>query len=139
VLNCLLFIACFKKLIMANGKFATSISCMDGRIQIPINNWIKKNYSVDYVDTITEPGVEKKISENIDVEQIKSKTEISIYKHKSGVIVVSGHHDCAGNPVSKEEHISQISKGIQIIKSWNFDAQVIGIWINENWEVEKVS
>jgi len=23
---------------MANGKFATSISCMDGRIQIPINN-----------------------------------------------------------------------------------------------------
>jgi len=55
------------------------------------------------------------------------------------VIVVSGHHDCAGNPVSKEEQISQISKGVQIIKSWNFDAQIIGIWINENWEIEKVS
>ena len=124
---------------MADGKFATSISCMDGRIQIPINNWIKENYSVDYVDTITEPGVEKKISESIDIERTKSKVDISINRHKSRVIVISGHHDCAGNPVSKEEQISQISKGIDIIKSWNFDAQVIGIWINENWQVEKVS
>ena len=40
---------------MADGKFATSISCMDGRIQIPISQWIKENYSVDFVDTITEP------------------------------------------------------------------------------------
>ncbi len=112
---------------------------MDGRIQIPVNDWIKKNYSVDYVDTITKPGVEKKITENIDVEQIKSMVEISIFKHKSGLIVVSAHHDCAGNPVSKEEQIAQISKGTQIIKSWNYDAQVIGIWVNENWEVEKVS
>ncbi len=124
---------------MADGKFATSISCMDGRIQIPINNWIKENYSVDYVDTITEPGVEKKISASIDIERTKSKVDISINRHKSRVIVISGHHDCAGNPVSKEEQISQISKGIDIIKSWNFDAQVIGIWINENWQVEKIS
>jgi len=124
---------------MADGKFATSISCMDGRIQIPINNWIKENYSVDYVDTITEPGVEKKISESIDIERTKSKVDISINRHKSRVIVISGHHDCAGNPVSKEEQISQISKGIEVIKSWNFDAQVIGIWINNNWQVEKVS
>ncbi|MCH8085795.1 MAG: hypothetical protein IIC15_05145 [Thaumarchaeota archaeon] len=124
---------------MAEGKFATSISCMDGRIQIPVNTWIKKNYLVDFVDTITAPGVEKKISESTNVEQIKSMIEISIYKHKSSVIVISGHHDCAGNPVSKEEQVSQISKGIQNIKSWNYDAQVIGIWINDNWEVEKVS
>ncbi len=123
---------------MVDGKFATSISCMDGRIQIPVNDWIKKNYSVDYVDTITEPGVEKKISENIDIEQIKSKAEISIYKHKSGVIVISGHHDCAGNPVSKEEQQSQIRKSICSIKSWNMSVEVIGIWINDKWEIEKI-
>lgn len=123
---------------MANGKFATSISCMDGRIQIPINDWIKKNYSVDYVDTITEPGVEKKITESIDVEQIKSKAEISIYKHKSDVIVVSGHHDCAGNPVSKEEHLAQIKNSIGVIESWKFPAKVLGIWVNDQWEVEQI-
>ncbi len=123
---------------MANGKFATSISCMDGRIQTPISDWIKKNYSVDFVDTITEPGVEKKITENIDTEQIKSKAEISIFKHKSELIIVSGHHDCAGNPVSKEEHITQIRKSIGILESWNFPAKVLGVWVNDQWEVEQI-
>jgi carbonic anhydrase len=123
---------------MANGKFATSISCMDGRIQTPISDWIKKNYSVDFVDTITEPGVEKKITENIDTEQIKSKAEISIFKHKSELIIVSGHHDCAGNPVSKEEHIVQIRKSIGILESWNFPAKVLGVWVNDQWEVEQI-
>ena len=42
---------------MSEGKFATSISCIDGRIQLPLAKWIKENYSVDYVDAITEPGV----------------------------------------------------------------------------------
>ena len=93
---------------MAEGKFATSISCMDGRIQIPVNTWIKKNYLVDFVDTITAPGVEKKISESTDVEQIKSMIEISINKHKSNVILFSGHIDCAGIPFSKEKQFSKI-------------------------------
>ncbi|MDH3617776.1 MAG: hypothetical protein OES14_05810 [Nitrosopumilus sp.] len=123
---------------MADGKFATSISCMDGRIQIPLNDWVRKNHSVDYVDTITEPGVEKKLTQNIDVEQIKSKAEISIFKHKSDLIIVSGHHDCAGNPVSKEEHISQIKESIEIIKSWNFPVRVLGVWVNDQWEVDPV-
>ena len=47
---------------MSEGKFATSVSCIDGRIQIPLTNWIKENYSVDYVDTITEPGDDKNIA-----------------------------------------------------------------------------
>jgi carbonic anhydrase len=123
---------------MSDGKFATSISCMDGRIQIPISDWIKKNYSINYVDTITEPGVEKKITENIDIEQIKSKAEISIYKHKSDIIIVSGHHDCAGNPVSKEEHIAQIKKSVSIIESWSLPAKVIGVWVNDKWQVEQI-
>lgn len=90
---------------MTEGKFATSISCMDGRIQIPISNWIKENYSVDYVDTITEPGVDKVIFNNDCIDSIKNKVSISINAHKSKLIVVSGHYECAANPVSDKEHI----------------------------------
>ena len=124
---------------MAEGKFATSITCMDGRIQIPLANWIKENYSVDYVDAITEPGVDKKVAENQDLDSIKTKVGISINAHKSELIVVSGHYDCAGNPVSKEEHIEQIKKSLDTIKSWNYESKIVGIWINENWQVEQVN
>ncbi len=123
---------------MAEGKFGTSITCMDGRIQIPLANWIKENYPVDFVDTITEPGVDKKVAENKDLDSIRSKVDISINAHKSGLIVVSGHHDCAGNPVSENEHISHIKKCVDVISSWNLNVEVVGAWVDDTWNVRKV-
>ena len=123
---------------MAKGKFATSVSCMDGRIQIPLTNWIKENFSVDYVDTITEPGIDKQVADNTDLESIKTKIGISINKHKSELIVVSGHYDCAGNPVSNEEHITQIKKGIEVISSWNLGVKVVGVWVDDTWKINTV-
>ena len=123
---------------MAEGKFATSVTCMDGRIQTPLANWIKENYSVDYVDTITEPGVDKKVAESNDLESIKTKVGISINAHGSGLIVVSGHYDCAGNPVSDDEHIAHIKKGVEIINSWNLGVKVIGAWVDGDWKVNPV-
>ena len=123
---------------MAKGKFATSVSCMDGRIQIPLTNWIKENFSVDYVDTITEPGIDKLVADNTDLESIKIKVGISINKHESELIVVSGHYDCAGNPVSNEEHITQIKKGIEVISSWNLAVKVVGVWVDDTWKINTV-
>ncbi|MDH3191666.1 MAG: hypothetical protein OEM18_03125 [Nitrosopumilus sp.] len=120
---------------MTEGKFATSVSCIDGRIQFSLAKWIKDNFSVDYVDTITEPGVDKRVAEDFDLEAIKTKISISINAHKSSLIVISGHYDCAGNPVSNEQHITQIKKGVEVISSWNLDAKVVGVWVDENWRV----
>jgi hypothetical protein len=120
--------------------FATSINCIDGRIQLPVSNWIKQKYSVDYVDVITHPGSDKIIGEkNIEgISEIKTKTLVSINAHNSKLVVISGHHDCAGNPVSKEIHLTQIKKSINIIKSWNCPVTVIGVWINDQWEIEEI-
>lgn len=123
---------------MVEGKFATSVSCIDGRIQFPLSGWIKEKYSVDFVDVISEPGVDKKIVEQLDIESIKHKIGISISAHKSKLIVVSGHHDCAGNPVSEEVHISQIKKGVELISSWGLDVEVVGAWVDASWKINSV-
>ena len=125
---------------VTDGKFGTAINCIDGRTQNPVSQWIKENYSVDYVDTVTEPGPDKVLLEAdyAKIEQIKSQLLISIKSHNSSLIVIAGHHDCAGNPVSKEEHLTQIKKSINIIKSWNFPVKVVGIWVNDQWNVEVV-
>ena len=123
---------------MAEGKFATSVSCMDGRIQLPLANWIKEKYSVDFVDAITEPGVDKTVAVNSNLESIKFKVGISINAHKSELIVISGHFDCAGNPVSDDEHISQIKKGVEVISSWNTGVKVIGVWVDNSWNVNVI-
>ncbi len=120
---------------MAEGKFATSVACMDGRVQIPLINWIKENFSVNFVDAITEPGIDKTIAENLDLDSIKRKIDISINAHKSELIVISGHYDCAGNPVSDQEHITQIKKGVEVISSWKSNVKIIGVWVDDMWNV----
>jgi len=123
---------------MAHGKFGTAINCMDGRVQLPVIEWMKKQYDIDYVDMITEPGPDKFLSSgNVSgVESIKARTLISVEKHGSTIIAVVGHHDCAGNPISKREHEVQVKESMKTVNSWNLPVSVVGLWINENWQVE---
>ncbi len=126
---------------MGHGKFVTAINCMDGRVQEPTISYMKKTYGVDYVDMITEPGPDKILSENSDknlVQSIKNRIDISVQKHGSKVIAMIGHDDCAGNPVSKEEHIKQVNKSIEYLKSLYPGVEIIGLWIDGNWKVSKV-
>ena len=119
-------------------KFATAVNCMDGRVQEPVINFLKNNYGVDYVDMITEPGPDKILAENTDkfkVNSIKERVDISVNKHGSGIILMVGHGDCAGNPVDKQTHISETLSSVEVLKSWFPNVKVIPVWIDENWIV----
>ncbi|MGC8790723.1 MAG: carbonic anhydrase [Desulfurella sp.] len=122
-------------------EFVSVVNCMDGRVQEPVINWMKKKYNAEYVDMITEPGPIKILSDNSDkflVDSIKSRLVVSVEKHGSKVIAVVGHHDCAGNPSDKQTQINQIKNSINLIKTWFNDVEIIGLWVNEKWQVEKV-
>ena len=36
--------------------FCTAINCMDGRVQAPVNAYLRTRFNADYVDAVTEPG-----------------------------------------------------------------------------------
>ncbi len=122
-------------------KFVTAINCMDGRVQLPAIEWMKRKYNAEYVDMITEPGPIKILDENVNtclIESIKNRIDVSVNKHLSKVIAIIGHYDCTGNPVEKDIQIKQIESSIKLVSSWNFNADIIGLWIDENWEVSIV-
>ena len=126
---------------MSEGKFATAINCMDGRVQAPVTAYLKKKYGVDYVDMITEPGSDGILAANKDkaiIESIKKKVGISTGRHGSKYISVAGHHDCAGNPVDKDTHLANIRSAIKTLKSWGVKAEVIGLWVDDRWKVSEV-
>ncbi|MCK4433369.1 MAG: hypothetical protein KAV48_05485, partial [Methanomicrobia archaeon] len=72
------------------------------------------------------------------IETIKRRVEISVNKHASEIIAIVGHYDCAGNPVDRDTQIKQIRSAIRIVESWNFNVQIIGLWVDENWKVHKI-
>lgn len=123
---------------MASGSFATTINCMDGRTQLPVNEWMMDKFGVDYVDTITEPGPNGILADNKEplVTSIKDRVLISVNGHGSRTIVLVGHHDCAGNPGPREMQDDHVMKGIEVIRSWNLPVRILGIWIGDDWKVE---
>ena len=124
-----------------NALFATAINCMDGRVQEPVGNFIKEKLGIAFVDMITEPGPDgilAKIDSYETINSIKKRIDISVQKHGSKHIAVVAHHDCAGNPVDADTHRSHARSAVQNVRVWYPNADVFGLWINENWEVEEL-
>ena len=122
-------------------RFAAAINCMDGRIQSPVIEHMRSIYMIDCLDIITEAGPIRILSEGTDrttIENIKKRLEISVVKHGSKIVAISGHHDCAGNPEKKETQLKQILSAIKVIKMWDLDVMIVGLWIDENWNVWEI-
>lgn len=126
----------------SDKKFACAINCMDGRVQDAVKNYMQKNYGVDYVDMVTEPGPNKILAENSDkqvVENIKKRVEISVGHHGSKAIAIVGHFGCAGNPAEKEQQIAHLKAAEKTVKEFGFEAEIVLLWVDGDWQtVEKV-
>ena len=123
-------------------SFCTAINCMDGRVQEPVINYLKKKYRTNYVDMITEPGPNKILAEGSDdklIESIFSRIEISVKKHGSKHIAIIGHFDCAGNPANQEEQWLHTLKAVKTVKERFKNTEVIGLWVNKNWDVTEIN
>lgn len=121
------------------GRFATSLSCIDGRVQAPLSEWIRRMSGAEYVDTVTEPGMDRALSGGgAAAESLRKKANISVRAHGSRLIVVSGHADCAGNPVSDEEHMRQVAECVRVAESWGTGAEVAGVFVDSERRVVPV-
>lgn len=125
---------------MSSARFGTAITCVDGRVQLPLITWLKDAYGLDYVDMITEPGADKVLADGwpSDTAPLRSKAFRLVAIHRSAVLAIAGHHDCAANPVTREEHRAQIRAGVRLFRSWQLPVDVVGLWVNERWEIEVV-
>lgn len=123
---------------MTNERFATAITCIDGRVQRPVSDWIRLHVNVHHVDLVTEPGPDKVFSEGLAtfIEEVMRKVSFSVRHHFSQVVALVGHDNCAANPASREEHIQQIMEGVEVILSYNLHVRVLGLWLNEWGSVE---
>lgn len=66
----------FEKGAIVKDKFGCALDCMDGRTTDAVTEYIRERYGVDWVDSITEPGINGILARNTDtsvIEKIKEK------------------------------------------------------------------
>jgi len=133
----------------AGESFFTTVGCMDGRAQEAVAQFGRQRFGAQFPDTITETGLVRKLTKDSPdqglIDSIKNKLDISLEKHHSKGIIVHGHQECVGNPVSDDEHKDDIRKSVQKIKSLiKSSVPVIGVFVKRSsqnaskWEIEEV-
>ncbi len=123
-------------------SFITAVNCMDGRVQEPVIAYLKEKFSRKYVDMITEPSPVKILAEapnGTQAESILNRLDISVNVHKSNIIAVIGHPDCAGNPTDDDRHKRQVISARDFIKEKYPDAKVIGLWLGGKFTSDDIS
>ena len=122
-------------------SFCTAINCMDGRVQLPVIEYLKDRFGVTYVDSVTEPGPVKILAEQIDsqlAESIFDRVDISVGKHKSTGIAIVAHFNCAGNPAEESAQKKQLISAIENISVKYPELPVVGLWVDNEWKVFEV-
>ena len=122
-------------------KFGTVINCIDGRVQYPVLDYLKNKYDVEFFDAANEAGPLKILTDRSDkcrLISLKEQIRVSIEEHESRFIAVVGHHDCAGNPQARSVQEQQIEEALDYLKkAFGDEILYVGLYVNENWEVEE--
>lgn len=121
-------------------SFCTAINCMDGRTQLPVNEFMRWKLGVDYVDTITEAGPVRILAEESDsapTASILSRVDISVKKHGSQCVAIVAHHHCAGNPAPDDRQKDHLDAAVRFVAARYPGVRVLGLRVNSTWSVEE--
>ena len=111
-------------------RFCTVVNCMDGRVQRPVNRFLRERFGVPFVDTITEPGPVRLLAAADGVpETLAGRLRISLEAHGSVGVAVAAHPDCAGNPVPDARQREQLAAAVRVLAAAVPDRPVLGLWV----------
>jgi hypothetical protein len=114
---------------------------MDGRVQLPVIEYLMKTLGVEYVDSITEAAPVRWLADAPDSEitrSVMSRIAVSARRHGTKTVAIVAHHDCAGNFHTKQEQLGQLARAVAYIAGTFPDLTVAGLWVDERWEVSEV-
>lgn len=112
---------------------------MDGRGQRRLAEYLTASFGVGYLDMVTTAGLVKHLAADTNqAETLLANVELSMSAHGSSQIAVAAHHDCAGNSVPDETQKHQVGTAMARLRERYADAEVVGLWLNDKWIVERV-
>ncbi|MEK7766121.1 MAG: carbonic anhydrase [bacterium] len=127
---------------MGSQRFATAITCLDGRVQRPVVDHLRRRYGFDYVDLVTVPGPEQALTEIAGlrgVAYVRRNLAFSIETHASGLVALAAHDGCAANDADPDTRRAQFNEALELVRDWSGGVQVLGLWVDEAGNVKEIA
>lgn len=120
-------------------QFGTVITCMDGRPQRKVADYLTTSLGVRHLDTITTAGAVRHLATDTDqTRALLDNLAVSIRHHGSRNVAIVAHFDCVGNPVSEKSQKEQVREAMARVRETYPDVEVVGLWVGEQMIVERV-
>lgn len=123
-------------------SFCAVINCIDGRTQLPVNNFLMDRFNVKYVDMLTDAGPLGILTNDFDSPRAQAFVErvhTVIRVHDVKELAIAGHWDCRGNPVPKEKQLEQQREAVGRFRELFPQLTVIGLWVDEDQQVHEIN
>ncbi len=121
-------------------KFATVLTCIDGRVQKPVYDYLAKRFETPWIDTITEPAIVSVLAggePQAALSSVLQRLDISISAHGSTELAVVAHHDCAANQIPDATQHQQLRGAFEFLQNRYPSLEIITLWVDDKWAVEE--
>lgn len=119
-------------------SYTIVINCVDGRVQTPVLEWMKRELPGELVHAVNEPGPDGSLAGGEGAARIEGIVDLLATQTTVHAIAVAAHHDCLGNPVDAETHRDQLARAVERVAGWGHADRVLGLWVDDAWEVNLV-
>lgn len=97
---------------MAAGSFGVALTCIDGRISQVVQQQLREEWGVDFVDMVTLPGPEAAVPDLPEQHAVWDALRISVQQHGSTRVAVVAHTDCTANAVAIDTRREQVRDAV---------------------------
>ena len=121
--------------------FCTVVNCIDGRAQLPVIQYLVRQFHVEYVDIVSDTGPAGVLAHDPDSERAGSmyrRIDVSIEAHKSRGLAIAAHHDCWANPRSFAGQIEDLRRSAANLRLRYSHFPVLALWVGRDWTVKQV-
>jgi hypothetical protein len=129
------------RLAAPKGLFCTAINCIDGRIQLPVIEFLKVRFGTTYVDVLSEAGPAQLLAVRRDRRAAKLLLErlaFAIKAHDSMGIAIAAHHDCVATPADDDTQRYYVTRAVNFLAKRFNHLSVLGLWLDDGWSVHEV-
>jgi len=125
-----------------NTEHGTLVNCIDGTVQLPAIDFVKKMWNVPWVDVITEVAPERAFSDatsKAEVDHILNNIKSSLVNQQRKRLAIVSHSSCDVYKVSDEKKIEMLHLAVNFLSQSFPDASVTGIWIDKKGALRSLS